>query len=240
MLAVGVASGIGVWMFYVGVEPYVRRIWPESIISWTRLIQGSVTDPLVGQSLLVGATLGAWALVIIFVNRKVPGLLGMPPAPPWVDARLGVGVLDGSRQAVSHLIHCGLMGVQTAMILLVEAVLLKLLVRRTWVALLILGAAQTMLWLVASPVLTEWSWGVFALALPLVSLLIAITLFAMVRYGVLAVMAGAAVFTALGSMPITFRADTWYAGAVLLGMLFVLAVPLYGAGTAVAGRTKLA
>ncbi len=37
------------WLMYVSLEPYVRRVWPRTLISWTRLLSGYVRDPLVGR-----------------------------------------------------------------------------------------------------------------------------------------------------------------------------------------------
>ena len=36
------------WIFYMALEPYVRRVWPETVISWNRLLAGKWFDPLVG------------------------------------------------------------------------------------------------------------------------------------------------------------------------------------------------
>src|SRR5262249_43547395 len=46
-------------VLYMALEPFVRRRWPQSLISWTRLLNGDVKDPLVGGHMLIGATLGA-------------------------------------------------------------------------------------------------------------------------------------------------------------------------------------
>ena len=40
---------------YAGIDHYARRYWPASLVSWTRLVNGRLRDPLVGQDLLVGA-----------------------------------------------------------------------------------------------------------------------------------------------------------------------------------------
>ncbi len=240
MLAVSIAAGLGVWVLYVAVEPYVRRLWPESIISWTRLIQGRFTDPFVGQSLLVGACLGAAGICIIYINRLIPGWLGLPPARPFIDPRLGVSVLDGPRQAIGHMAQCVLTGVQTAMLMLVGVVLVKLVVRRTWIALTIFGAIQSSIWILSAPVQgKEWSWSVFACSAVLLSSLTALALATLVRYGLLALVAGATVATALGSMPITLDFERWYAGIGMMVLSFVCAIPLYGAFAAVAGRTRV-
>ena len=35
-------SGGGFWALYVALEPHVRRRWPQSMISWSRLLGGGV------------------------------------------------------------------------------------------------------------------------------------------------------------------------------------------------------
>ena len=43
-----------VWLLYVALEPQLRRVWPETMIGWSRLLAGSVRDPLVGRDVLIG------------------------------------------------------------------------------------------------------------------------------------------------------------------------------------------
>src|SRR6185295_12973765 len=43
-----------VWIFYIALEPVIRRRWPQTLISWTRLLSGEWRDPLVGRDVLVG------------------------------------------------------------------------------------------------------------------------------------------------------------------------------------------
>ncbi len=61
----------GVWILYLGLEPYVRRHWPQALISWTRLSSGRIRDPLVGRDVLFGAVLGvSWCLIFTGVSPK--------------------------------------------------------------------------------------------------------------------------------------------------------------------------
>jgi len=46
-----------VWLLYTGLEPYVRRRWPSSIISWSRVLTGQFRDPLVGRDVLIYGTI---------------------------------------------------------------------------------------------------------------------------------------------------------------------------------------
>jgi serine/threonine-protein kinase len=43
---------------YLAAEPYVRRRWPELLISWARLVSGQVRDPLVARHVLIGILAG--------------------------------------------------------------------------------------------------------------------------------------------------------------------------------------
>ncbi len=78
----GLLRGGMAWLFYLALEPYVRRVWPDWLISWTRLMNGQARDPLVGRDLLGGlavaataATLGS-AISLLFIK-----LGAAPPAP---------------------------------------------------------------------------------------------------------------------------------------------------------------
>ncbi|MBS0187469.1 MAG: protein kinase [Planctomycetes bacterium] len=54
-----------VWMMYVGLEPVVRKRWPTSLVSWSRLLGGQLRDPRVGRDMLIGVLAGAvWTLTV--------------------------------------------------------------------------------------------------------------------------------------------------------------------------------
>lgn len=52
------------WLMYLALEPYVRRYWPQVLISWTRVVQGQFRDRLVGRELLIGSLAGVMFAVI--------------------------------------------------------------------------------------------------------------------------------------------------------------------------------
>ena len=43
-------------LLYLGVEPHIRRHWPDSLISWSRLHARQFTDPLVASHIIAGIT----------------------------------------------------------------------------------------------------------------------------------------------------------------------------------------
>ena len=40
------------WVVYVAVEPYLRRHWPDSLVSWTRLCEGQIRNAVVASHIL--------------------------------------------------------------------------------------------------------------------------------------------------------------------------------------------
>jgi serine/threonine-protein kinase len=59
----GVIGGL-LWLAYIAVEPYMRRHWPDSLISWNRVLAGRIRDPLVASHTMAG--LAAWYVVLTF------------------------------------------------------------------------------------------------------------------------------------------------------------------------------
>jgi hypothetical protein len=76
------------WVFYLALEPYVRRFWPDGILGWTRLMSGYVRDPRVGRDVLIG-TVGS--VVIGFpqlLYNVLPGRFGMAPPMPLLGTEV--------------------------------------------------------------------------------------------------------------------------------------------------------
>ena len=80
--AYGATRGLMTWILYIAIEPFIRKLHPRSLVSWSRLLAGRVTDPAVGRDVLVGLTVSAVQLAVLgswFAGR---GLQGAVP-PYW-------------------------------------------------------------------------------------------------------------------------------------------------------------
>jgi hypothetical protein len=77
-LSSALSAAFNAWIFYVALEPYVRRRWPQIMITWSRLLAGGIRDALVGGHLLIGAALGVglgiWSFVVS-LHRQGSGVL---------------------------------------------------------------------------------------------------------------------------------------------------------------------
>jgi hypothetical protein len=67
------------WVFYLALEPYARRLWPQVLISWSRLLAGAFRDPLVAQDALFGAAFGIALALLFFLRSFTAELLARIP-----------------------------------------------------------------------------------------------------------------------------------------------------------------
>ena len=88
-LASSLYTFVVVWILYIAIEPYLRRLWPRTMISWARALEGRWRDPLVGRDALLGAVAtGAICL----------GFFGWPLISGWFGAPAPAGQNGGSRR----------------------------------------------------------------------------------------------------------------------------------------------
>jgi len=118
------------WILYLGLEPYVRRRWPTMLISWSRLLAGRFRDPLVGRDVLFGILIGIVLnlIAVLFIN-----ISPNPLAFLRINETLLKG-LSGARLAAGNLVLLAVIPVIGALISLFMLFLLRLLVRRDWLA----------------------------------------------------------------------------------------------------------
>jgi serine/threonine-protein kinase len=209
------------WLAYVSFEPYVRRWWPQTLISWTRLLAGHWRDPLVGRDVVVGMFAGLLAasfhLMLLAATSRVAPLSFRVP----VLEALGSSAVFGN-----VLIVVVLNSLQFSLTAMAGLVLFRLIVRRTWIALAALIAfAIPLLAPVASVVDV-----VAAVALASSGMLV------LLRVGVLAHVAMIMVSGFMTSLPLTLDANAWYFGRSLTVLLVIATIALYGFLVALGGR----
>ena len=70
------------WLFYLALEPYVRRLRPWTLVSWARLLEGGARDAVVGRDVLIGLAWGTVLALLGVVGRALVVWLGRPEPPP--------------------------------------------------------------------------------------------------------------------------------------------------------------
>jgi len=64
------------WLLYIAIEPFIRKLHPSSLVSWSRLLAGRVFDPAVGRDVLIGLAVLALQGAILALWSWAPGLGG--------------------------------------------------------------------------------------------------------------------------------------------------------------------
>ncbi|MBZ5635273.1 MAG: serine/threonine protein kinase [Acidobacteriia bacterium] len=124
----GFASG-GLWLFYLAIEPHARRHWPDSLISWTRLYNGQLHNPLVASHILAGITAAE-----VYELWVYPGALNLFSTIEWVRDSLFAGGLESTAHTIAGMFSLAQIGMALGLGLLLMVVLLRLVIPKLWVA----------------------------------------------------------------------------------------------------------
>jgi serine/threonine-protein kinase len=217
VLLLGVVSGL----IYLALEPYVRRHWPRTLISWTRLVMGRVGDPRVSRDVLIGALGGVLVVVVQRLEWIVPYWLGQAPPIPYGVAD---AVLGGGRKALAQIVSAEFLGGPLFVLFVLTAA--QFLLRRRGLA---IAVAMAFL------ILLDGHWQLESAPLPLragamieVLLVWGIILTVMLRFGLLALVSTFFFLVVLQSWPVLLDSSAWYAGAswtalAVLGAIAVVA-----------------
>jgi serine/threonine-protein kinase len=220
-----------VCVLYLAIEPFIRRHWPHALISWTRLLSGRVRDPLVGRDMMIGAALGlSWGIAynILFVWAQ---RMGGTPNLNWGDFEMG------ARHVLGSWLWTAANSVQATLGMFFLMFVLRVLLRKPWLAALAFVAIWTALkvanW---SPLLGSWDPRQMAVFLSLQLLVYGGAALVIVRFGLLPLATGIFIADILLNIPITLHLSAWYAGGTLFVILTVLALLGWSFYIAVAGQ----
>lgn len=217
------------WMWYVALEPYVRRRWPQALISWSRFLAGRFRDPLVGRDILVGG-LFALAITTVYTIQPLVSLwLGEPLSAPgfrqW-DLFLGPRFQIGQ--------YLDFKFVFNALLFLFFLLGLRLILRKEWLAylgVLVLAAIldivfmredQRLSMILVSILFSAVTWSAFLLV-PL-------------RFGLLASVF-LMFFGEILGIPAACGLSGWQSESSWTAIIFITVVAVYGFHTALAGRS---
>ena len=210
--------GAGVlWLTYLGLEPYIRRYSPDSLIGWTRLLNGRWRDPHVARDVMIGVCAGLAMTVVYAIHNVIPPIFGRPEPMPLVT---NPDLFVGTRQVLGYLLDRTGNAVQGAMLCVVGVVALLILLKRPWRAAVAALVCFT-------PVALN---GMFTPGTPLLDIalgtaLMTVFIVTIVRFGLLATMAALTSHFVLLRAPLTTELGSWRAPA---GFWFIGVVGVMG------------
>jgi serine/threonine-protein kinase len=214
------------WTVYVALEPYVRRLWPDALLGWSRLLTGHIRDPRVGCDLLIGMAFGvALALVDVGKATIIPALGLSAPYPRYgygdVMLGSGTGALWGTLlESASAVI--------AALLATLGIVILRLVLRWRWLAIVVT-------WIFLSLTTTyDMSAIPVSLAFPLASgTLLTIIAF---RFGLLALVVTWFTWGLIEAVPMTLQLSHWRAVPSNWTLAVLFGLTLYGFYASRAGQ----
>lgn len=220
-----VFAGIFFWVVYLALEPFVRRRWPDRIISWSRLLAGDFRDPLVGRDFLIGGVIGFGITVFqIFYFLLIDLVIG-PQRPVFEPAAARPGLSAFIESFSSQLSSPLFYSLQQLFVILLIALLLK----RDKLAFV----AGTFLFTMALAVL--WGGSIYNwIAAAVTAGLLTFTLY---RFGLLAMMAAIFFLQMYIHFPVTRHFTAWWAAGFTLDLIIMLGVLLYSFRSALGGQS---
>ena len=210
------------WAVYLALEPYVRRHWPHSIISWSRLINGQLRDPAVGRDVLFGSALGTVWTLINGVTSTLDRALGGEPSFP------NTAYLEGARSALGAWTIQVPGAIRGALVFFFMLFILRVLLRNKWLA----AAAFVAVW-----TLLKGTGSVHPfIEIPGIVAIYVVAAVALVRFGLVTLAAAAFTADAIGNLPITMNPSMWYFGSTVFVMASVVLLAAWAFHAATAGR----
>jgi Protein kinase domain len=219
------------WLTYLGLEPYVRRYSPDSILGWSKLVGGEWRDPRVGVDVVLGVSAGLAMTLFYAIHNVLPALAGhLEPMPLSSSAES----LSGLRHVLSGIADQLSNAVTSSMLAVAGVVGFTLLLRSSVAA---AGAAIVCF----TPAVIS---GMFPGSTPWLDLAIGlciITVFILTveRAGLLSAIAALFTHGILLRAPITADFSSWHATLGLWYLGVLLALGLGACYIARAGRGEL-
>jgi predicted Ser/Thr protein kinase len=222
-VSTGLFAAFFAWVLYIALEPYVRKLWPQSIISWTRLLSGRIRDPLVGRDVLFGLILGLiW--VVLIEGQFAVGTARFGTFPQMFST----DYLMGGRSTMGVWLEQAPNAITAALLFFFVLMGLRYLLRNRWAAALAFVLLFTALKVPGSshPVLEAATF----------LMVYAVAAFSVVRFGLVSLATAVFVANIMLNVPLTLDFSRWYAIAALTTPLGFLAMAIWAFYTALGGQ----
>jgi serine/threonine-protein kinase len=227
-LAFAAFSGGVTWIFYLSIEPYARRFWPDALLAWSRLLSGRVRDARVGRELLIGLSFGALSLVVVEIPKVLAVALGWRmPRFPFGNS---LGVLSGMPTLLSFWIKIAIGGLQSALGVALIFLVIRLLLRRSRLALAVGFAMLVLVLNNGSAISGTWVDTFNAVAFT------ALVTFVIHRFGLLAVATLLFVDNIVTDVPLTTDLSVWWSTPTVLSVALLVGLMCFAYSAARAGQ----
>lgn len=220
-------DGVVYWICYLALEPWVRKFWPQVLITLSRALQGNWNDPLVGRDALFGIGLG----VLLNLAANTGAVYSINTPIP--RSNFAIQNLLGTNVILSSLIGNLSGGIRYIIYFLLVLFLLRLILRNQWLAavVFVLAAAFLQAQNSRAPLPVALAFTAFVIFGPLVIV--------MLRMGVVASMLMTFVGNAIPALVFTADYSAWYGKSSWIPLATFAGIAFWGYRVSVAGKPLL-
>jgi hypothetical protein len=213
-----------VWIFYLALEPYVRRVWPETLTSWIRLFEGNWRDPLLGGDVLAGTALGVMSTLLSIVDYQIPQWIGENLIPVPLPSITAANLMLQSTQNFGALASTVILALYSGLTLLLALVLIRMVAKRAWLT----NVISVILFAVATARYAEGVlWQLANVESLLIQCCVALVLLIVLnRHGLVALIFCLLARALLLDFPVTWDFAAWYRTAALSGIVPIVVILL--------------
>jgi len=213
--------GLEYWLIYLALEPWVRRYWPQTMITWSRVVAGKWSDPVVGRDLLFGTLFGIIYVLIVALYEYANLRSGAP-----VFGEFGLEHLNGFRVFAGRIAGLLFTEVGGSLTFLLTLFLVRAVFKKQWVV----GTVWVVGWVAVRFLRANFidssalaiTTGVFW------TLLFSLLVFIILRFGFFALVVATFVLDSLISSFLTTDFSAWYGLSSFAITIVVVAVALRG------------
>jgi serine/threonine-protein kinase len=124
---------------YLAVEPFVRRLRPETLFSSARVLAGQWNEPRVGRDLLAGVTVGALSKVLAEGSMLASAILRRESLDYLLPQPWALQSLEGSASLIAAIPFAACIGILWGLGILVLLLSLRLVTRQeSWAAVIVI------------------------------------------------------------------------------------------------------
>ncbi len=207
-------------LFYLAIEPYVRRLYPTRIITWVRVLEGRFRDPQVGRDILIGCLCGTIIALSIAARSWIPGVVGPDPD---ISA-----LLTSPARTIAILLSYTQSSVFNGLVIMALYLIFRVLLRRESLAMGVAAALLTVIIIggVGSTIPDMAAAVVFT----------AMLLTLLLRFGLLSAIAGFLMMLLANNFPVALGQSNWMMPQAVVVQLLAVGLAVYAFVTALGKR----
>jgi hypothetical protein len=222
-LAGALARGVILWGVYMALEPWVRRHWPQTLVTWTRLLSGRLRDPMIGRDLLFSVLFGLAYCVLIVAFEA----LDQQPSGDFHLSNLLGGRMIASG-AITHVLGGLISGPEFLFMLF----LLRVVLRKQWLAAIVF----VLIW--ALMLGSQGGGNILARGI-FFAVIFGLIVTILMRFGLFAIVVTVSLIDWINDTLLTTDFGAWYGLSSVFLLLVLGAMTAYGFWTSLGNRTLL-